>query len=100
MVGKSAVVTSQCRLVLVNGMPSMNRRPMDHHGRLAAGLMVWSPGRDSPGVSFSSPSLGMGRTFGLSPDVDIPRLYIVYLIPQCDSPGVDETVKTSSSGRY
>jgi hypothetical protein len=77
MGGKEAVATSQCRSVLVNGMPSMNRRPMDHHGRLATGLTVWSPGRDSPGVSSSSSSLGMGRTLGPSPDVDIPRLYNV-----------------------
>ena len=88
MGGKKAVATSQCRLILVNGMPSTNRRPMDHHGRLATGLTVWSPGRDSPGVPFSSSSLGMGRALGPSSDVDIPRLYDVYLIPQCVSPGV------------
>ncbi len=95
MGGKKAEATSQCCLVLVNGMPSMNRRPMDHHGRLATGLTVWSPGGDSPGVSFSSSSIGMGRTLGSSPDVDIPRLYNVYSIPQCDSPGVHWTAKTS-----
>jgi len=95
MGGKKAVAPSQCRFVVVNGMPSMNRWPMDHQGRLATGLTVWSPGRDSPGVSFSSSSLGMVRSLGPSPDVDIPRLYNVYSIPQCDSPGVHWTVKTS-----
>jgi hypothetical protein len=39
-------------------------------------------------VSLSSSSMGMIRTLGPSADVDIPRLYNVYLIPQCDSPGV------------
>ena len=88
MGSKKAVATSQRRLVLVNGMPSINRPPMNHHGRLATGLTVWSPGRDSLGVSCSSSSLGMGRTLGSSPDVDIPRFYNLYLIPQCDSAGV------------
>jgi hypothetical protein len=79
MGGKKAVATSQCRLVVVNGMPSMNRPPMNHHGRLATGLTVWSRGSDSPGVSLSSSSIGMIRTLGSSPDVGIPRLYNVYL---------------------
>ncbi len=87
MCGKKAAATSQCRLILVNGMPSMNRRPMDHHGRLATGLTVWSPGCDSPGVSFSSSSLGMGRALGPSSDVIFPDCTNVYLIPQCDSLG-------------
>jgi hypothetical protein len=39
-------------------------------------------------VSLSSSSIGMIRTLGPSSDVDIPRLYNVYLIPQCDSAGV------------
>jgi hypothetical protein len=58
---------------------------MDHHGRLATGLAVWSPGLSSPGVSLSSSSIGMIRTLGPSPDIDIPELYNAYLIPQCDS---------------
>jgi hypothetical protein len=97
--GKKAVATSQCRLVVVNGMPSMNRRPMDHHGRSATGLTARSPGLNSPGVSLSSSSIGMIRTLGPSPDFDIPKSYNVYLIPQCDSPGVRWTVKTSLWGR-
>ena len=60
---------------------------MDHHRRLAAGSSVWSSDFESPGAYFSSSSLGMGRALGPSSDVDILRLYDVYLIPQCDSPG-------------
>ena len=66
--GREPRRSGQSRLILVNGMPSTNRAPMNHHGCLSTGLSVWSPGRESPGASFSTSSLGIGRALGPSSD--------------------------------